>query len=348
MNNNNIAVASNMVEQPTKPAECVIHSDMLTVTVSSLGATLRNIVVATPKRKVDVALGATDSDFYKGRSLYMGATVGRCCNRIKQGKFCLNGKEYSLFCNNMGNHLHGGKVGFDKKVFDIVDRSDNSVTLYLLSPDGDQGYCGNLQLWVTYTVSGGRLSINYKAVCDQDTVFNPTNHSYFNLNGQEDGSVENHIVEIFADKYTPIDDTLIPTGELADVKGTPFDFTYPHAIGQKLYDNDHQLQLCGGYDHNYCVNGHGQVVAWVFSPKTGIKMEVNTDRCGMQFYSGQCLDGFQGKSVYGKHSAFCMETQCYPDAVNRVDFGQSPVLKAGEQFDSTTSYTFSYCPEIKV
>ena len=311
-------------------------SDVISVTVCNLGATVLSIQVPDQNGNlVDVALGMTNANDVVERGDYMGAVVGRCGNRIANGRFCLSGKTYQLDCNNGKAHLHGGYDGFNRKVW-TASAKDNSVTFCLHSPNGDQGYPNAVDVSVTYTVSGSTLCIDYSATSDGITVFNPTNHTYFNLNGEFDGSIYDNVVQIFADKFLPVDENLIPCGEQS-VVGTPFDFTLPKPIGQDIGQADSQLHVAGGYDHNFCLNGRHAMCA--YSPKTGIQMDVFTDRKGMQFYTGNFLVGNVGKSVYPKRSGFCAETQCYPDAVNHADY-PSVVLDKGERFVSQTQFVF--------
>lgn len=312
-------------------------SDKIDVIVCSLGASILSIKV--PNRfgkKTDVALGMTTPIDMIEKGGYMGAVVGRCCNRIADGKFTLNGVQYQLAQNNGTAHLHGGNVGFNQMLFEGKIEGD-SLLLELTSPDGHEGYPGNLKMGVRYTVKGSALAIDYYGECDKDTVFNPTNHTYFNLNGEEDGSILDNALQINADNYLEIDEHLIPTVKSA-VEGTPFDFTQAKQIGQDIDAQDVQLRLAGGYDHNYCLNDNHAATA--YSTKTGICMDVYTDCPGVQFYSGNFLVGQEGKSVYNKRSGFCLETQFYPNAINREDFA-SPVLKAGEKHHSSTQYVFT-------
>lgn len=312
-------------------------SDKIDVIVCSLGATVLSVKV--PNRfgeKTDVVLGMTSPDDMINKGDYMGAVVGRCGNRIANGRFTLNGITYQLAQNNGTAHLHGGQVGFNQKNFEGKVDGD-SVLFEYTSPDGEEGYPGTLKMSVRYTVKGSTLAIDYCGECDKDTVFNPTNHTYFNLNGEDDGSILDNVMQINADHYLEIDEHLIPTVK-AQVAGTPFDFNQAKPIGQDIDANNAQLLLAGGYDHNYCLlDNHA---ATVYSTKTGICMDVFTDCCGMQFYSGNFLVGQEGKSVYNKRSGFCLETQFYPDAINRGDCEQ-PVLKAGDKHHSSTQYVFT-------
>jgi aldose 1-epimerase len=316
----------------------VLENEYLAVTVCELGATVLSVVVKnTLLGDIDVALGYTTAADLLSSSPYMGATIGRCANRIKDGKFKLNGKEFQLETNDNGNHLHGGNGGFDKKLFTPTRTGVNSVTFWLLSRDGDEGYPANVDFYVTFALERDSLSITYNATADGDTLFNPTNHTYFNLDGESDGSILNNRLTIFADKYTPVDATLVPTGQMKNVSGA-FDFRTEKAIGEHINADDPQLKIAGGYDHNFCVKRG--LVAQARGEKSGILMSVLTDRCGLQFYSGNFLSGNNGKSRYRARSGFCLETQCYPDAINHFNFGDSPVLKQGRKFTSVTSYKF--------
>lgn len=312
-------------------------SDEISVTICNLGATILSICVPDKDgNMVDVALGMTTANDVVEKGDYMGAVVGRCGNRIANGKFTLNGVKYKLACNDGKAHLHGGNVGFNRKVYDAQVLGD-SLLLLMSSPDGDEGYPATLYFGVRYSVKGKTLCIDYFGTADNDTVYNPTNHVYFNLNGENDGSILDNVLQIFADEYLEIDENLIPTVK-SSVEGTPFDFRTPKAIGRDIDAVNKQLSLAGGYDHNYCV--HGGRIATAYSPKTGIHLDVYTDRVGVQFYSGNFLTGNKGKSKYAKRSGFCLETQMYPDAINRPDF-DSPVLLKWEKAYSQTRYAFS-------
>jgi len=274
-----------------------------------------------------------------------GAIAGRYANRIAKGKFTLDGKEYTLATNNGPNHLHGGNKGFDKQVWTASPSGDNAVKLTYLSKDGEEGYPGNLTTTVTYTLTDqNELKIHYEATTDKPTVLNLTNHSYFNLAGNNAGPILDHEMQIFADYYTPVDETSIPTGEIAPVKGTPFDFTTPHRIGERI---DQTPGKPNGYDHNYVLKeatgGTGLVHAVrVREPKSGRIMEVRTTQPGVQFYTGNYLDGKQiGKEgrPYEFRNGFCLETQHFPDSPNRPNF-PSTVLRPGQTFKSTTIYKF--------
>ncbi len=314
------------------------------VTLTNYGATVTSIIVPDKNGAFDeVTLGYDDVQGYKDGRCFFGATVGRYANRITGGTFELNDTRYTLICNNRPNHLHGGKVGFDKVVWSEEQTSDNSVCLSYFSPDGEEGYPGNLQTEVTFTLhDDNALMIHYNAECDKDTVINLTNHAYFNLAGHKSGSIENHELYINADNFTPINEFVSVTGEIAPVKNTPFDFTKPCAIGARMNDAHEQLKFGNGYDHNYMINGIGyRLAAKAFDKSSGRILSAYTDKPCMQFYCGNFIDNEKGKdgAVYHIHDAFCLETQFAPDSPNQESF-PSPVLKAGRTYDYTTTYRF--------
>ncbi len=291
----------------------------------------------------DIVLGYDTLDEYIKDNPYFGALIGRCGNRIGKGRFTLNGVEYTLATNNDENHLHGGIKGFDKVVWDAEQmQTDEGPALKLtyLSEDGEEGYPGNLNCTVIYTLTNNdELKISYETETDKDTVVNLTHHSYFNLAGHGSGNILGHELMLNADNYTPVDEGLIPTGEIRPVKDTPMDFTKPMAVGARID------QVEGGYDHNYVINnsdGPLALAASVYEPKTGRIMEISTSEPGIQFYSGNFLDGsIKGKdAVYNKHNGFCLETQHFPDAPNKPDF-PSIVLKPGEKYTHLTVHKFS-------
>lgn len=297
----------------------------------------------------DVVLGYDDLAGYINNNPYFGCLVGRYGNRIANGKFTLGGKEYSLLTNNGPNALHGGAKGFDKVVWKARPRAKKkggpALELTYLSRDGEEGYPGNLSVKATYQLTDDNgLRLDYEATTDKDTILNLTQHSYFNLAGK--GTILDHEVMIAADKFTPVDSTLIPTGELRPVKGTPFDFTKPEKIGARIGDDNEQLKFGNGYDHNWVLNkpmGELGLAARVFEATTGRVMEVLTTEPGLQFYTGNFLDGSitgKGGWVYKFRSAFCMEPQHYPDSPNKPDF-PSVVLKPGQVYKNTIIYRFS-------
>jgi aldose 1-epimerase len=291
----------------------------------------------------DIVLGYDTLDEYIKDNPYFGALIGRCGNRLGKGRFTLNGVKYTLATNNDENHLHGGIKGFDKVIWDaepIQTDEGPALKLTYLSKDGEEGYPGNLNCTVIYTLTNNdELKISYEAETDKDTVVNLTHHSYFNLGGHGSGDILGHELMLNADNYTPVDEGLIPTGEIRPVKDTPMDFTKPMAVGARID------QVEGGYDHNYVINssdGSLALAASVYEPKTGRVMEISTSEPGIQFYSGNFLDGsIKGKgAVYNKHNGFCLETQHFPDAPNKPDF-PSIVLKPGEKYTHLTVHKFS-------
>lgn len=327
----------------------LVNTNGLTTKIINYGAILVSLEV--PDRNgnfADIALGFDNLNDYIERNAFFGATVGRYANRIGGAKFTLDGIEYTLAMNNGPNSLHGGKKGFDKVVWrleDIKEESDRTfVKLTYVSEDGEEGYPGNLACSVTYTLtSDNELRIEYEAETDKTTVVNLTNHSYFNLAGQGTGNILDHVVMLNADKYTVFDDTLIPTGEIRSVEGTPFDFTSPTSIGARIG------QVGNGYDQNYVLSkGSARedsliLCARVLEPTSGRIMEIHTTEPGVQFYTGNFLDGtLTGKEgkVYKKHYGFCLETQHYPDSPNKPEF-PSVVLKPGQKFASVTVHKFS-------
>ncbi len=293
----------------------------------------------------DIVLGFGSLDGYLAAQPYFGAIIGRYANRIAHAKFTLNETEYKLAKNNGDNSLHGGIRGFDKQLWFAKEGPMQSLVLNYVSEDGEEGYPGNLSVTVTYTLTdNNELQIDYAASTDKDTVLNLTNHSYFNLAGEGHGDVLAHRVTIYAERFTPVDKTLIPTGQLLSVAGTPFDFRQPHAIGERINSTNEQLSFGKGYDQNFVLNSGGaalDLVARVTDPQSGRVMDVLTTEPGLQFYTANTLNiTGKGGKVYGPHAAFCMETQHFPDSPNKPDF-PSVVLKPGEQFQSTTIYRFS-------
>ncbi len=297
----------------------VLSSGRLRASGLTDGAILQTLEVSG----VNVVLGLPTLEDYLTRSRYFGAVVGRYGNRIAGGRFTLDGVEHRLPVNNGPNSLHGGVDGFDRRVWAASDVTDTSLTLTLTSPDGDQGYPGKLTASVTYTLTGDAIRLDYTAETDAPTVLNLTNHSYFNLAGG--GDVLGHVVRIGAEHYLPVDDDKIPTGELAPVKGTPFDFTVPHAVGARFG---------GAYDHCFVLDGDITVV----EPVSGRTMEVTTTEPGVQFYAGGMLDA--DATPYGPYAALCLETQHFPDSPNQPEF-PSTVLRPGERYTSTTTYAFT-------
>jgi len=323
---------------------------MEAVVITYGGAVVSVTVPDHTGKSADVVLGMDTLDGYRSQTAFLGALVGRWGNRIGHGQFTLEGRTFRLPKNDGENTLHGGPEGFNKKVWKARDASGPdgpAVELTYVSKDGEMGFPGTLTAHVTYTVtSRNELKIDYTATTDQPTVVNLTNHSYFNLAGAGEGDVLGFQVTIDADHYTPTDAGLIPTGELRSVQGTPFDFRHATAIGARIGQKDEQLGFGRGYDHNYVLNkGVGGLTkaAEVYDPKSGRVMEVWTTEPGVQFYTGNQLDGKvhgKGGKVYGMRTAFCMETQHYPDSPNKPAF-PSTELKPGGTYRSTTVYRFS-------
>jgi len=317
--------------------------------ITTYGGTL--VSLKTPDRAgrfADVVLGFNSLDPYLRVTFYPGALVGRYANRIAKGRFTLNGVEYKLAINNGGNSLHGGLKGFDKYVWPAREAAggDPALELTHFSPDGDEGYPGALSVRVVYTLTrNNELRIDSSATTDKDTVLNLTNHSYFNLAGEGSGDILDHVVQLNADRFTPVDAGLIPTGELRAVEGTPFDFRNPTAIGARVNEPDEQLKLGHGYDHDFVVNGRMGTLreaARVVDPKSGRTLEALTTEPGVQLYIGNFLDGSStGKSgkPIARRTGLCLETQHFPDSPNHPDFPSS-ALRAGEKFESTTVFRF--------
>lgn len=316
--------------------------------ITNYGGRLVSLFVPDKNNKlVDVVAGFDSVEGYQeSAEPYFGATIGRYGNRIAKGKFTLNGKEYQLFTNNGPNTLHGGKKGFQDVVWEANQVNQQSLELSYLSKDMEEGFPGNLKVQVTYTLTDDNaLKISYHAETDKNTVVNLTNHAFFNLNGEQSGSILNHLVQINADKYTPVDSTLIPIGVLASVKETPFDFTTAKTIGERIEAANEQLKHGKGYDHNFVLNPHdaAEAVAMVKGDKSGIVMHVYTDQPGLQFYSGNFMAG--KNTMKGNHkddfrTAFAMETQHFPDSPNQPSF-PSTVLKPGEIYQSSSTYKFT-------
>jgi len=324
-----------------------LSNDELTVTITNYGARIVSLQVPDRQGKpVDVVLGYRDLSHYRQEGeAYFGAIVGRYGNRIAGGRFSLDGQVYQLELNDGPNTLHGGKNGFSGKVWEVQQATADSLVMRYIAYDGEAGFPGRLEATVTYrlTTDNG-LAIQYRATTDKPTVVNLTNHAYFNLNGAGDPTILDHTLMIHADDYTPVNETLIPTGEIAGVSGTPFDFREPKAIGARIDAANEQLKYGQGYDHNFVLRKSPglQPVATVTGPKTGIVMEVLTEEPGMQFYSGNFMDevqGGKGDHIYHHRSAFCLETQHFPDSPNQPQF-PSTVLRPGEVYQTETVYRF--------
>ena len=318
------------------------------VSITTWGAIITSIKV--PDRSgtlTDVVLGFDSLDGYLGKHPFFGAIVGRYGNRIGGAKFVLDGKAYTLAKNDGENTLHGGVKGFDKYVWQAKtteSRAAPSIILTHVSPDGDEGFPGQLTVTLTYTWNDNdELRMHYVAQTTKPTVVNLTNHSYFNLSGHD--TILKHVVQLSCDRYTPVVKGLIPTGELAPVEGTPFDFRKPEAIGTRIDADNEQIKLGGGYDHNFVVNGAAGTLrpaAHVVDPESGRTLDVITTEPGVQFYTGNFLDGSivgKGGRHYGKRNAFCLETQHYPDSPNQKTF-PSTLLRPGQMYNTTTIFKF--------
>lgn len=297
----------------------------------------------------DIVLGYDSLDGYARDTNYFGALIGRYGNRIARGQFALDGHEYQLATNNGPNHLHGGLQGFNRKMWrahPLLTREGVALELRLLSPDGDQGYPGALDVRVIYTLSdANQLRLEYRATCDAPTVLNLTNHSYFNLAGAGNGLITGHTLRLYANRFTPIDATAIPLGDARPVAGTPFDFRTPHAIGARINAPDEQLRNGQGYDHNFVLDGRAgrlRLAARAESATSGRVMRVYTTQPGVQFYSGNFLNGETGKGgrPYERRSGFCLETQHFPDSPHHPQF-PSTVLRPGQIYRQETIYEFS-------
>jgi len=325
-----------------------------TVAITNFGGDIVSILAADRSgRAADVVLGYRDLAGYLGDANFLGSLVGRYANRIAKGRFSLDGKTYTLALNNGPNSLHGGPTGFQKRVWapKVVSRPEgDALELTYVSKAGEEGYPGTLTAKVVYSLRGdGGLEIDYSATTDAPTVVNLTNHAYFNLAGEGEGTILGHEIQIEADAYTPVDATLIPTGERRPVEGTPFDFRKPVAMGARIDAADEQLKVGGGYDHNFVLRGKGgelRLAARVVEPKSGRVLEVLTTEPGLQFYSGNFLDGkIVGKSgkPYVYRSGFCLEAQHFPDSPNRPEW-PSVVLRPGQTYRQTTVYRFAVAP----
>lgn len=319
--------------------------------ITNYGGRLVSLVVPDKDGKpVDVVVGFKNvQDYVSSTEPYFGATIGRVGNRIAKGKFSLDGKTYTLFTNNGPNTLHGGKKGYQDVVWDASQPNDSTLQLKYLSKDGEEGFPGNLNITVLYTLAvNNALKIDYNATTDQKTVVNLTNHAFFNLNGEGSGTINDHVLQINADKYTPVDATLIPTGKLEAVEGTPFDFRQPTAIGKRIDTvSSQQLKNGSGYDHNFVLNENDPAAlheaAEATGDKSGIVMKVYTTEPGLQFYGGNFMQGkntFKSGAKDDFRTAFCLETQHFPDAPNQKNF-PSIILEPGKEYKTSTVYAFS-------
>ncbi len=316
--------------------------------ILSYGGIIKNLwVKKSDNEYIDIVLGRDTLEEYFDNNGFYGAAVGRYANRIYRGKFLINGVEYNVGINDGKNSLHGGKKGYDKYVWDVEEAgTDNEPTLIMTitSPDGDEGFPGNVNIKMTYTLSENNgLVINYDAVTDKDTVINLTNHSYFNLNGITGSNIYNLYMQLNCDFYTPNTNECMPYGEILSVKNTPFDFTTGKLVGEEINSDYEQIKMFGGYDHNFIINGTGfRKLGTVSSSETNISMEVYTDKPGVQLYTGNCIqEGRVCKNgqMYNIHDALCLETQYFPNSTSYSHF-LSPVLKAGDRYNFTTEYRF--------
>lgn len=309
-----------------------IGNGKIEVEIKDFGARIHALKV----NGIDIVLGYDTDEEYVKSGTFCGATIGRVGNRIAKGKFTLNGKEYLLNCNDGVNHLHGGNEGFDKKLFTVTEKTDNSVTMQYVSADGEENYPGKLKFTVRFTVENNALLMEYGAISDKDTLWNPTNHAYFNLDGEGSGDCRENILQINGDKITLVDGGLIPTGEVALVSKTAFDFRKAKPVIKDF--NDVSLKATNGYDHNYILSGNH--ASHVKSAKTGIEMDVYTDMPCMQLYTGGAIKPSVGKTInYKPWSGFCLEPQFCPNAINLQGF-EKPVLKADEEKKHYIRYQF--------
>lgn len=309
-----------------------LDNGKLQAEVLDYGVTIRTLVVDG----VDVVLGYDTIEEYLANDGYVGATIGRVGNRIAGSEFELNGKTYKLYANDGSNHLHGGKEGFDAKIWS-VEEAENGIVCTYTSPDGEENYPGTLQVKVTVTLQEKAIRLHYWATTDADTIINLTNHTYFNLEGK--GDILSHTIQLNADRYCVGDEGCLPTGELAPVQGTAMDFLTPHVIGERIDADEDCVKLSGGYDSNFIISGTPAAVVTV--PTSGIVMTVTTTEPGVQFYSGNFMKYRKGKNgaTYDRRSGLCLETQHYPDSIHHPEW-PTCVLRAGEIYESTTEYAF--------
>lgn len=326
----------------------ITNQNNLCVSITDFGANIVSLMVPDRNGKLDdIVLGFDNVKGYMKNPSFFGSTIGRNANRIGGAKFSINGSAYSLEVNDGPNNLHSSFAkSYNKRMYKAEIVAGNSVKFSLESPDGDQGFPGNLSMSVTFTLTDDNgLELEYAAVSDKDTVFNITNHSYFNLSGHASGSAMHHKLMLNASHFTPTVPGSIPTGEIAPVAGTPFDFTQLTTIGDRIGEDNLQLKLGKGYDHNFALDKEAREYAQIAvleDPKSGRVMKTYTDLPGVQFYAGNCIAKQKGKggAVYDRRHAVCLETQFFPDAINRPEF-VSPVLKKGDKFYSKTRYEFS-------
>ena len=329
------------------------NSNNMQVAFTNYGARMIGLWVPDRSGKMtDVVVGmGSVQGFVDATEPYLGATIGRYGNRIAKGRFTLDGKEYTLAINNPPNSLHGGKKGFQYVVWDAKMPNEKTIEFTYLSKDGEEGYPGNLNVKVVYTLTdSNEVKMDYEATTDKKTIVNLTNHAFFNLNGEGRGTINDHILQINADRYTPVDSTLIPTGKIETVAGTSFDFRSPASIGSRIEEKNDQLKFGQGYDHNFVLNsGNGgqsnglNYAATITGDKSGIRMDIYTQEPGLQFYGGNFMQGknsFKGGSKDEFRTAFCLETQHYPDSPNQPSF-PTTVLEPGKAYKTSSVYKFS-------
>ena len=331
-----------------KPNLYLLKGGDLEMTVTDYGARVLALLVPDRSgRKADIAVGYASLEEYLDcpGERFFGAAVGRLANRLGGGAFTLDGKEYNTSLNDHGNTLHGGFTGIDRVLWTVEALTESSITLSLWDPDGRDGWPGNLRIRLTYTLTpANEFRVEYSAETDAPTLCNLSHHTFFNLTGDASRSIQEHILQIEADRFIPTDDKLIPTGEIRPVEGTPFDFRIAKPIGRDIAKDDEQLHRAGGYDHNWCLSSAEGLrrAATLFEPVSGRRMEVWTDECGIQFYSGNFFDGsYAGKGgrIIGHRCALALETQKWPDAIHHPAF-PSPVLRPGETYSHTCIYRF--------
>jgi aldose 1-epimerase len=323
-----------------------LHNDQVQVAITNYGARIVSFLCRDKNENwTDVVVGFDRlSDYLNAKEIYHGAIIGRYANRIAEGKLLIGGQRYSIPVNNGPNHLHGGPKGFHDAIWNVLDSTGDHLTLHYISRDGEEGYPGNLDVTIKYVLQESDLQIHFSATTDQDTVLNLTNHAYFNLNGQGTGSIHEHILWIDAEHYTPVDKNLIPTGEITPVRETPFDFTQPKRIGQDIAKEHEQIRFGNGYDHNFVLRitdtNSFRRAAKAIGDRSNIQLEVMTDQPGIQLYTGNFMEGthtLKGGLKDEFRSAFCLETQHFPDSPNHSHF-PSTLLKAGETFQSKTIF----------
>ncbi len=326
--------------------EYSISKGNVTASIINYGAIVTKLLVNDRNgNPVDVVLGRASLEEYINNAGYIGAAIGRHANRIAKGEFEINGVRYQAGVNENTNSLHGGITGFDQKIWMVEEiPKENAILLKYISADGEEGFPGTLDTCIKYSVTDDdALRIEYSAKSDKDTVCNLTNHSYFNLNGHEDGKIDGHTLRINADFYTPNDNEGMPTGEVLSVNGTPFDFRTAKQIGRDIADKAEQIQMFGGFDHNFAICGFGfREAAVVSGDKSGITMNVITNQPAMQLYTANMLpEGVhKGSKSYGTHDAFCLETQVFPNAMAHSHF-PGPILRAGQKYSHITEYKFT-------